>query len=160
MHRSLVDTWGRLPAVTLPLPTTSRDTLGSLAAAGRDVTGTYRALDGARWSLWGAARDGARVTLRRRQIATGLALLALIALAVLFLPHELAVVAIAVVTTAYLCAGTYKLWLLLRGERALTAEHAALPAPPADDELPLYTALVPLPHEGKLLPVLIEQAAP
>jgi len=159
MHRSLVDTWGRLPAVTLPLPTPSRDTLGNLATAGRDMTGTFRALDGARWSHWGAARDGARVTLRRRQIAMGLALVALIALAVLFSPHELAVVAIAFVTTAYLGAGTYKVWLLLRGERALTAAHAATPAPLADDELPLYTALVPLHHEGRLLPLLIEQLA-
>ncbi|HZC80046.1 MAG TPA: glycosyltransferase, partial [Ktedonobacterales bacterium] len=63
----------------------------------------------------------------------------------------------ALVTSAYLGAGTYKVWLLLRGERALMSAQAATPAPLADDELPLYTALVPLHHEGKLLPLLIEQ---
>jgi cellulose synthase/poly-beta-1,6-N-acetylglucosamine synthase-like glycosyltransferase len=161
MQSTPADTWGRLPAVTLPLPVAARDTptdtLTGLRMFDTGQTGAVRAAAGARWGEWGAARGGARITAERRQIVTTIILILMIALAFWLMPHALAVAAIALVTTAYLGAGTYKIWLLLRGERAMGSAPAITPALLADDELPLYTVLVPLHREGKMLPVLIEQ---
>jgi glycosyltransferase XagB len=163
MQSTPVDTWGRLPAVTLPLPVAARDTptdtVTGLRAFDTGQTGAVRAAAAARWGAWGAARGGAHVTVERRQIVMVITLVTLIALALWLAPHALAVAAIALVTSAYLGAGTYKIWLLLRGERAITSASALAPAPLADDELPRYTALVPLHREGKMLPTLIEQLA-
>jgi glycosyltransferase XagB len=162
VQSSPVDTWGRLPAVTLPLPVAARDTLADTLTGFRTFdtgqTGAVRAAAGARWGAWGAARTGARVTVERRQIVALVILVALIALALWLAPNALAVATIALVTTAYLGAGTYKVWLLLRGEGAMAAP-ASNPAALADDELPCYTVLVPLHREGKMLPFLVEQLA-
>jgi cellulose synthase/poly-beta-1,6-N-acetylglucosamine synthase-like glycosyltransferase len=158
MQSTQGETWGQLPAITLPLPTPSRATLANLQALERDATGIFRALDGARWSYWGAARDGARVTLHRRQLVTLAIVVALIALFVFMSPLDLAIGAVSIITGVYLIAGVYKIWLLLRGERAIagTSTPATTSGPLTDDELPLYTLLVPLHHEGKILQVLLE----
>src|SRR5690349_8448364 len=108
------DTGGRLPAVTLPLPTPSRDTFANLRAVSPDATGVFRALDGSRWSSWGAARDGARVTFHRRQLMALAVIVALITLCIVVSPHDLAVGVVAIITAVYLVADTYKIWFLLR----------------------------------------------
>src|SRR5262245_11605825 len=102
MPSSLVDTWGQLPAVTLPLPVPSRDTLTGLSTLGTGQTGVVRAADGARWGEWGAARQGARTTLKRSQLAALGALGALLAATLLLTPRGLATAAIALLTLAYL----------------------------------------------------------
>src|SRR5258708_36439790 len=131
MRPRLTDTWGQLPAVTLPLPIPSGEALGELATdiAGMpgmpdmpDMPGT---LDGARWSRWGAAREGAHVTLERRQIVGFGVGAALLVLVLVLSPHALGVAAAALVSAAYLGGGAYKIWLLLRGERAIGAAALA-----------------------------------
>jgi glycosyltransferase XagB len=108
------------------------------------------------WSTWGAARDGARTVLTRVQ--AGAIALIFVPGAVLIgtIPHTGLIVCIAVVTSLYLVTGAHKIWLLIRGEHA-----GAGPAPggalPGSEELPVYTVLVPLYREGRILPALVER---
>jgi cellulose synthase/poly-beta-1,6-N-acetylglucosamine synthase-like glycosyltransferase len=60
------------------------------------------------------------------------------------------------VTVLYFTSGVYKIWLLIRGERAAARSAADCQLPPGDD-LPVYTVLVPLRREGKILPALVER---
>jgi len=71
-------------------------------------------------------------------------------------PRAVLIAFLAVVTALYLLTGVYKIWLLARGERANSRVGAA-PAPAAGDDLPMYSVLVPLHREGRILPVLIER---
>jgi cellulose synthase/poly-beta-1,6-N-acetylglucosamine synthase-like glycosyltransferase len=108
------------------------------------------------WASWGAARDGARVVITRAQGST-LALLALVCAGLLVThPHALLITALGFVTALYLTTGLHKIWLLVRGERALNSDAVgSLPA--TGDDLPLYTVLVPLYREERMLPLLIER---
>jgi cellulose synthase/poly-beta-1,6-N-acetylglucosamine synthase-like glycosyltransferase len=112
--------------------------------------------DGHRWTTWGAARDGARTTVTGRQkIVLGVLALAVVACA-LVSPYALLLAPVAFITLTYLVAGVYKMVAMLRGERApeaIAADPYAIP----DEELPMYSVLVPLYHEGKFAPVLVEQ---
>ena len=158
MQSSLEDTWGHLPAITLPLPALTGDMLIDLSTVGAGQAANGRMTADPRWREWGAARGGARITLHRQQTGTLICVMALVALGLLLSPGALAVAAVALITTAYLSAGAYKVCLVLRGERAATrlASGTFAATPLADDDLPRYTVLVPLHHEGKILPTLIE----
>lgn len=112
--------------------------------------------DGVRWTEWGAAAHGARIVLTRVQkyllVATAPIGAVLLGLA----PRATLVAGIAVVTALYFAAGVYKVWLLVRGEHA-NAGRAAAPRTVTGADLPDYTVLVPLHHEGKILPALVER---
>jgi glycosyltransferase XagB len=166
MNAARQDTWGNLPAVTLPLEAISGDTwsrlagitAGDLPAPEKTSTTSVDAARADRWARWGAARNGAHLTLTYRQ-TLGLALLALAAALLLYFnPHALFVAPVALITYVYLGAGIYKLWLLLRTGGSAAVEDVA-GAGSTDAELPVYTVLVPLRREGPMLPVLIERLA-
>jgi cellulose synthase/poly-beta-1,6-N-acetylglucosamine synthase-like glycosyltransferase len=154
------DTYSNLPVVTLPMPAISlavggkRHTPSPLSeGAQADETAGY---EGHRWSAWGAARDGARMTLTTRQkIVLGVLGLAIVAGA-FTVPYALLLAPIAFITVTYLVSGAYKAITLMRDEQTpdivATDPYAIL-----DAELPMYTVLVPLYHEGKFAPVLVEQ---
>ncbi|HZC07422.1 MAG TPA: glycosyltransferase [Ktedonobacterales bacterium] len=108
------------------------------------------------WATWGAARDGARTVLTRRQAALLIVIVASSIVLVAVSLHTLVVTLLALSTTVYFLTGIYKLALLVRGEHALS--RIAIASQPAEgDDLPMYTILVPLHREGKMLPVLIER---
>ncbi|MDE3231466.1 MAG: glycosyltransferase [Chloroflexota bacterium] len=160
------DTPYALPATTIPLPALSVDAAGRLQMLS---TGELRAIDlgaaarpaadGERWAVWGAARSGARMRLTHGQRWTLGGLGVMVALGLLVATHATLVALLALVTLLYLGASVYKVWMLARGERATAAglgatlDHAAL----ADDDLPLYTVLVPLRHERAMLPILLDR---
>ena len=105
---------------------------------------------------WGAARDGARVVVTRRQ-AAGLVALALLAVIVLgTIPRYGLIFCIAILTLLYFATGMHKIWLLVRGEFAATS-RTPISALPEGADLPFYTVLVPLYHEGNILPALVER---
>lgn len=151
------DTWANLPVVTAPLLAIT----GQFAAARETPTDGHAAMpQGARaalWTRWGAARGGARMTLTRWQAAGALlgtaGALAALALAL----HAMLLALLGLATFTYFAAGLYKMWLLVRGERALRRQVAAPPPGVPDDALPLYSVLVPLHREGKMLGALVER---
>ncbi|HEV2237643.1 MAG TPA: glycosyltransferase [Ktedonobacterales bacterium] len=137
------DTFGELPAITRPMP--------ALIASDRPSIE-----DGSRWAVWGAARDGARVSLTRGQsvlLGSGMVLGAGLAVTSLRL---LGVLLMGAFTAAYLVAGAYKAVLLWHGERA-TGVLAPDPTAIAAADLPADTVLVPLYHEGAVAPLIVER---
>lgn len=110
-----------------------------------------------RWSTWGAARDGARIVLTRPQEVALWVIGAGLLIALIVNLHAALVGFLAVATAVYLLAGAYKGVLLLRGERH--APRTIMGAPIADADLPMYSVLVPLHREGKMLPFLLERLA-
>jgi cellulose synthase/poly-beta-1,6-N-acetylglucosamine synthase-like glycosyltransferase len=108
------------------------------------------------WASWGAARDGARVVLTRTQTYALALLIVLGPILLVARPRPTLIAFIGLVTALYLAIGAYKVWLLIRGERGV-ASAAADSQPAAEDDLPVYTVLVPLHHEGRILPVLVER---
>jgi cellulose synthase/poly-beta-1,6-N-acetylglucosamine synthase-like glycosyltransferase len=138
-------------ARTLPEASAERDSAWVDASA---------ADEGHRWTVWGAARDGARTTLTDRQKLVFVALGIAIAICAFTLPYALILVPVAFITFAYLMAGAYKAVMLLRGEQRATGMRGPIAADSyavPDHELPMYTILVPLYREGKFAPVLVEQ---
>jgi len=124
--------------------------------AGPGPPGAERGEDLDPWATWGAARDGARVVATKPQ--KGILLLLTVAGLILLAwrPRDVLITFLVVVTAMYLVTGGYKIWLLVRGERAnsLGAAHAAAAT---GSDLPMYSVLVPLNREGKILPVLLER---
>ena len=115
-------------------------------------------LAGADWFTWGAARDGARVTLTRAQILW-LALLAGLAIILAYASlHNVLIVFMALMSCAYLLTGLHKARVIMRGERAISND-AGHPPVAEDDDLPQYTVLVALHREGRILPVLVQRLA-
>lgn len=108
------------------------------------------------WEWWGAARDGARTVLTPGQ-KNALVALGVLTVGLLMLwPRTFLTVCIAVMIGLYAVTGVYKFLLLLRGESATTYGSDG-EAPIPDDELPIYTVLVPLHREGRILPVLVDR---
>ncbi|MGZ3639952.1 MAG: glycosyltransferase family 2 protein, partial [Ktedonobacterales bacterium] len=93
----------------------------------------------------------------QRQTLGLVAMVALLAAAAYLDLHRLLATIIALSTVMYLFAGAYKSWLLLRGERIISSTTPTAAA--TGDDLPLYTVLVPLHREGKILPFLMERLA-
>jgi glycosyltransferase XagB len=118
------------------------------------TTGT----EDADWSVWGAARDGARVTLTGAQIFCLALLVGLVVALAWANLHVLLIMLIALMTCVYLLTGLHKAWLITRGDRAISnaAGHARVAT---DDDLPRYTVLVALHREGRILPVLVKRLA-
>jgi cellulose synthase/poly-beta-1,6-N-acetylglucosamine synthase-like glycosyltransferase len=71
-------------------------------------------------------------------------------------PRYLLMTCIAFVTALYLVTGAHKVWMLARGEHA-NASAAKSPQSAVETDLPDYTILVPLHHERRILPVLVER---
>src|SRR5690348_13465161 len=151
------DTWAELPIVTRPLPAVTQAIPALRAISAEHAAIKLRSAEVGRWASWGAARDGARRTLLQRQTLGLVAMIALLAAAAYLDPHRLLATIIALSTVMYLFAGAYKSWLLLRGERIISSATPAAAA--TGDDLPLYTVLVPLHREGKILPFLMERLA-
>jgi cellulose synthase/poly-beta-1,6-N-acetylglucosamine synthase-like glycosyltransferase len=147
---TFTDTFGELPIITRPMP--------AFSVADHGITVETYSVDGERWSLWGAARNGARVVITaRQQIGLGIAAAVALSLAIA-MPHILLLLTVAVITTAYLVGVVYKGALLARSECA-TAFVTSDPASLSDAQLPVYSILVPLFHEGRFAPVLIDRLA-
>ena len=127
--------------------------------AGAPATPKSDALD--EWTTADATRIGARNLLSLAQ-KIGLAILAgLIILTLLLNPHTTALALVALVTYIYLATGIHKTKLMAQGALAVEGEAIRKQAPgsraTADEDLPRYTVLVPLYHEGKMLHTLIER---
>lgn len=118
-------------------------------------------MDGDHWAIWGAARDGACLLLTRGQKLSLLATAAIIPVLLLLIkPLAMVIGFLGLVTALYFLNGLYKIWLLVRGEHAGDHANAGSLGEPqtlADDALPPYTILVPLYHEGRILPALIQR---
>ena len=108
------------------------------------------------WLTWGAALDGARIVLTRVQIAMMVLLVAGGTTLIGIDPRHGLIACIGLITALYSVTGVHKIWLLARGEAAATAAPSCAPLL-ALDSLPLYTILVPLYHEGTMLPTLVER---
>jgi glycosyltransferase XagB len=111
---------------------------------------------GEHWATWGAARDGARTVVTPVQVSAVALLVLLEGVLVGTAPRAGIILCIAVFTCLYLVAGVHKIWLLIRGELA-DAKSAPGHPPPGPAELPIYTVLVPLFREGRILPALVER---
>lgn len=171
MNAMRQDTWGNLPLVTLPLQSILADQGGRRASGLSSQlevpalarSGAWRAAEAERWAGWGAARHGARVTVTFNQVVA-VALMIWVAAALLYLDSQLLLtLPLGVMTGVYLVTGLHKSWLLIRGEHAaevLARDAAARDVQQIpDEELPLYTVLVPLRREGKMLPFLLGRLA-
>jgi cellulose synthase/poly-beta-1,6-N-acetylglucosamine synthase-like glycosyltransferase len=108
------------------------------------------------WATWGAARDGARVVLTRPQVFALALLSLLVPILLLVRTHFTLIAVIALVTALYVALGVHRISLLIRGERGF-AKAAAYPQPATAEDLPIYTVLVPLYHEARILPALVER---
>ncbi len=108
------------------------------------------------WEWWGAARDGARIVMTVPQKYALLLLMVAGPLLLFLRPRGMLITCIACVTALYFVTGTYKIWLLIRGEQEDTGETAN-PQEAMGDDLPIFTVLVPLHREGRILPVLVER---
>lgn len=158
------DTYSHLPAITRALPAVQLKDVSSpsslASSQAHSALPTYAESlandESDRWRTWGAARDGAITTLTRRQQVSVISAIVAIG-ALLILAHGAFLTAtIAAITILYLAAGVYKVALLIHGEQAnggLTVDPYAIP----DMQLPVYTVLAPLFHEGSVAPVLVEQ---
>jgi cellulose synthase/poly-beta-1,6-N-acetylglucosamine synthase-like glycosyltransferase len=71
-------------------------------------------------------------------------------------PRAGLIACLAALTSMYLVTGMHKIWLIIRGELATSNSGPGLELP-AVDELPVYTVLVPLYREGRILPALVER---
>lgn len=111
---------------------------------------------GKHWETWGAARNGARIVVTRAQAFGLTALLVAGGFLIGTAPRYGLIACIAAVTIVYLVTGMHKIWLLIRGEFAVTEVPAWSDLPP-DEHLPLYTVLVPLFREARILPTLVER---
>jgi hypothetical protein len=132
-----------------------------------------------RWTRWGAATGGARHTITRRQARITLAVAAVLVLGLAIELRAGLILLLGLMTALYCVNGTYLTLLRLRAERApraafkLGAAHLATGTPISgrtgrdeagrdgasggDDNLPLYSVLVPLHREGRILPYLVRR---
>jgi cellulose synthase/poly-beta-1,6-N-acetylglucosamine synthase-like glycosyltransferase len=99
----------------------------------------------------------ARQTASRRQLLAGLGVAAAVGLGAVFAPLSTGIVLIALATLMYFAALVYRLaafWLSLRNPQleVITDEEARAIA---DDDLPVYTILVPAYHEASVMASLI-----
>lgn len=145
------DTFGRLPAVTHVIPAIQ------LSEPSRAEQQPWLAGDEAtRWTRWGAASNGAIVTLNQSQTIGLLVSFSVLVTLALINPTVFFTAVVACVTVIYVVAGLYKAILLLRGEHA-SGGAAIDPYAIADADLPIYTVLAPLFHEKVFAPELIQQ---
>jgi glycosyltransferase XagB len=70
-------------------------------------------------------------------------------------PHLGLIACLLTITALYFLTGVHKLWLLVRGESAIA--NSADTQRTAGDDLPVYTVMVPLFREGRILPALVER---
>jgi glycosyltransferase XagB len=117
---------------------------------------TSNAAAAAHWERWGAASDGARIVVTRPQKYALWLVIAASLIVVFMQPRYMLIACIALITALYLVTGVYKVWLLVRGERANAIATTQAPTATGDD-LPIFTILVPLHREGRILPVLLER---
>src|SRR5438477_2612788 len=109
------------------------------------------------WATWGAARDGARVVATRAQLYVLVLIVGAYVTLVVARPRLGLIVCLELVAALYFLTGFHKLRLRLRGESAGagSAPVAALQA----SYLPVYTVLVPLHREGRIVPALVQRLA-
>lgn len=159
------DTFARLPAVTRVIPSIQLKDLAprhapapSRAEPRTEEQQAQRLAqeEATRWTQWGAARNGAIITLNRRQTLGMLVGFGVVVTLALLNPMLFLTVIVACVTILYVVAGVYKAALLLRGEHA-SGGMAVDPHAIADTDLPIYTVLAPLFHEGVFAPELVRQ---
>lgn len=136
------------------MPSWNRNKLRLVTAP--EPSGAERREDLDHWATWGAARDGARVVATVRQKRILLVLTVLIFILLALRTRDVLIAFLILITAIYLVTGVYKIYLLVRGERA-NSNGVTPSAPATGDDLPMYSVLVPLNREGKILPVLLER---
>ncbi len=178
------DTWANLPAVTTPLvaltgvlAASGVRPISSASSASQHVSTLPQDTDPnasvARWMRWGAATGGARDTITRRQTVGILAIVASLAICLALAPHVGLILLLGGMTAIYLMDGAYKTLLRLRAERSPQAAFRLARGAGRTDttdgsdtvpderdgqgELPLYSVLVPLHREGRILPHLVRR---
>jgi glycosyltransferase XagB len=110
---------------------------------------------GEHWATWGAARDGARIVATRAQVYA-LALVAGVYVGLVIAQPRLAlIICLELFAALYFATGLHKVWLLVRGESASTDPEPAVHR--ATGDLPVYTVLVPLHREARIVPSLVER---
>jgi cellulose synthase/poly-beta-1,6-N-acetylglucosamine synthase-like glycosyltransferase len=113
------------------------------------------------WTTSEATRVGARNMLSLAQKICLVALAGLLVLTMFFDRRATALALVALVTYIYLATGIHKTKLMAQGARAARSRgmrnEATGSRATAGDDLPRYTVLVPLYHEGKMLHALIER---
>jgi glycosyltransferase XagB len=107
------------------------------------------------WATWGAARDGARVVATRAQLYALLLIVGAYVALLVARPRLGLIICLELVAALYFLTGFHKLRLLLRGESAATGSEPA--AELQARYLPMYTVLVPLHREGRIIPALVER---
>jgi glycosyltransferase XagB len=110
---------------------------------------------GGQWATWGAARDGARVVATRAQVYALVLIGVLYAVLLATQPRAALITFLELIATVYFVTGVHKIWLLVRGEAATTT--ATTVADTHTGELPVYTVLVPLHREGRIIPALMDR---
>jgi len=99
----------------------------------------------------------ARRVLSRAQVVTMLVVFAVVAAIAFFAPRTTAIVAIATITVVYASISAFRFWLFLvglrRGSTVFVTDEDALAIP--DDELPVYTVLLPAYREPDIVIELV-----
>jgi hypothetical protein len=106
------------------------------------------------WSAWGAAADGARTVITPSQVFVLVAVLALGGFLTYVSPERAIRIALDSIAFMYLLTGLHKVRLLMRAEKLSRRRPRSLELP-ADHELPMYTVMVPLHREGRVIPSLV-----
>ncbi|HEX6395446.1 MAG TPA: glycosyltransferase [Acidimicrobiales bacterium] len=108
------------------------------------------------WSTWGAAASGAKQVITPVQVGVLVSLLALFIVGLYRAPDHALRAALDATTFVYLLTGLHKVRLLVRSESA-SGNIASEPILPEDDQLPIYTVMVPLHREGRVIPSLVQR---
>ena len=108
------------------------------------------------WSTWGAAASGAKQVITPIQVGVLVSLVALVVAALCWAPGSTLRITLDVIGFVYLLTGLHKVRLLLRSETAYR-NTARGPILPEDHELPMYTVMVPLHREGRVIPSLVQR---
>jgi cellulose synthase/poly-beta-1,6-N-acetylglucosamine synthase-like glycosyltransferase len=106
-------------------------------------------------------RLSARAILSKGQRNGIIAVLALIVVGLVFEPKDTVIVLLAVITVAYIAISVYRIVLFIRSTRpgVLVQVSDAQARATADDDLPVYTILVPAFRETEVINTLIERLA-
>ncbi|MEA2315469.1 MAG: glycosyltransferase XagB [Solirubrobacteraceae bacterium] len=150
---NLRNVWRRL-AVIVALPRARKRGVKHARAQADQADPSWALVD-EHWANWGAARDGARVLLTRAQKYAIVLIVGVGVMLVVARPQLSLIVLLDFLAALYFVTGLHKVWLLLRGEAANSRREAAPPL--RGGRVPMYTVLVPLYREGRIVPALVQR---
>jgi cellulose synthase/poly-beta-1,6-N-acetylglucosamine synthase-like glycosyltransferase len=106
-------------------------------------------------AAWGAGRDGARTVATRAQVYALFLVVGAYATLLAVRPRLGLIICLELVAGLYFMTGLHKVWLLVRGDSAGAGSKRVASLKPRD--MPVYTILVPLHREGRILPALLDR---